>query len=214
MMVDSHLQAPLASQEHFFVCACVYVCLHSYWTQNETRCPCQRYNHDHIPVESCRVFLICVGECICQELVSIWSILRETVCLCVDAHKARVALREELQQRGRRVTPHWQARRANHRQQIRPLGCRPIPQYPWWVREWEKERNGKENKRKKAQGERDRTEEHKKRVNANTRMGTDCVERHEKAQGAAQTDKSQRSVGKTFKGKASFSSEKVINKCD
>lgn len=72
-------------------------------------------------------------------------------CVCGTQKKARAALREELKQYGRRFTPHWQARRANHCQQIRPSGCQPILQYPWWVRrEREKERSEGEKSKEKS----------------------------------------------------------------
>lgn len=72
-------------------------------------------------------------------------------CVCGTQKKARAALREELQQYGRRFTPHWQARRANHRQQIRPSGCQPILQYPWWVRR-ERKKEARERKVRKRAG--------------------------------------------------------------
>lgn len=125
-MVYSHLQAPLASLATKNISMCVHMSSH-FLKSKQDEVPLPRHNHKHIYV-SCCVFNLWVNVFVKRLYLFEAYCVKLCVCMCVWTwEEARVALREELQQRGRRFTPHWQARRANHRQQIRPSGCRLIP---------------------------------------------------------------------------------------
>lgn len=126
-------------------------------------------------------------------------------CVCGTQKKARAALREELQQYGRRFTPHWQARRANHRQQIRPSGCQPILQYPWWVRR-ERKKEARERKVRKRAGWEE--EKNKKKWSEYKHWDGEVAAQHTDAQ----EDKSWRaSVRETLKWDAIFLQWKSLN---